>query len=500
MSKSQVSVSTKVVLAAGLTLWLVSALLLWLACPPLGHDEAQYALGFQGMLRDGPLRWIYLSKGMHAVVAPGYWAGGSELALRALPMLLGLGFALAATHLAWRVFGATTAAWTLLLLATAKPLVRRSVDLLSDFPSAALLLLGTTVVLLEVTGGVRRRGDAAGSEIAEGRDAPGPSWWFLLAAPLFAAAFYLRYASCVPIAIVGVVALFAGWSSVRRRPAPVIATVALLAALLVPHLLDAVSLTGSPLGVLLESQRVPQTEVSGLRTYLTSNPLSFYGFALTPALLLGVLSLPRWLRRAQEEGAAAAQQRRRALALWIIGVADIIALGLSALGQARYILLGIALLVLLGVELTRGLLAARAPRVRRAALGLVVLALGFATYLSVSSLARQGQWRRRATLPQMLAADVIRRDSEGKRCHFAANHYTQIEWYSGCDGHDYPQDEALADGDHVYYVRDDSPGWQPSAAELAVPHIVILEDPRYQLLVIRLLPPPAGAAPAPVRL
>jgi 4-amino-4-deoxy-L-arabinose transferase-like glycosyltransferase len=292
VSKSQGRNSARLVLAAGLALWLGSALLLWLQRPPLGHDEAQYALAFQGMLRGGPLRWIYLSKGMHAVVAPGVWLGGDELALRALPLVCGVGFALAAAHLAWRVFGATTAGWTLLVLATAKPLVRRSVDLLSDFPSAALLLLGTTIVLCEVIGGGRRgvggEGQAGAGAGDGGAGETGPSWRLVWAAPVFAAAFYLRYASCVPVAIVGGVALLFGWRGVRRRPGPVVAAVALLAALLVPHLVDSAAITGSPLGVLLESQRVPQAEVSGLRTYLTSNPLSFYGFAVTPVLVLGL--------------------------------------------------------------------------------------------------------------------------------------------------------------------------------------------------------------------
>lgn len=486
--------SVKLVLAAGLAVWVGSAIILWLAAPPLGHDEAQYALAFQGMLRDGPLRWVYLSKGMHAVVAPGVWAGGSELAMRALPLLCGLGFALAAVHLAWRVFGATTAAWTMLALATAKPLVRRSTDLLSDFPSAALLLVGTTIVLVEATRPApAETGDPgeAGGGAAAGSLPAGPSWRLLWAAPLFAAAFYLRYASCVPIAIIGVVALVIGWEGVRRRPRPALAAAALLAALLVPHLVDSVAIMGSPLGVLLQSQRVPQSEVSGLRTYLTSNPLTFYGFALAPLLLLGVLSPVGWIRG--ERGERKAPRDRRALALWLIGLADIVALGLTALGQARYILVGIALLVILGVELVRGFLAARPPPWRRALTAAAALALAIAAAFAIPSMLRQGEARRRATRPIFLVADVIRRDAEGKPCHFTANHYTQIEWYSGCDGHDYPQAEALAEGHHVYYVRDDSPGWQPSAEELAQPHVVVLEVPRYQLLVIRLLPPPPGS-------
>ncbi|HRC54941.1 MAG TPA: sulfite exporter TauE/SafE family protein [Kofleriaceae bacterium] len=300
------------VFALGVAVWVVSGVIWWLSAAPLGHDEAQYAMAFQHLLSGEPPRWVYLSKGMHAVAGPGVLLGGGELALRVAPLLCGLGFLLAAAHLAWRVFGATTAAWTVVVLASAKPVVRRSVELLSDFPSTAALLAGTTVVVMEVVQPSRPTG---------------PSWRLLWAAPLFAAAFYLRYGSCVPIAIVGVAALVAGWRAVRR-PVPVAAAAVLLALLLLPHFWDSLATLGSPLAVLLESQRVPQAEVSGLRTYLTSDPVAFYGRAVAPLLVLGALlpgwlALRRWRRFARAPGSGPAPSEellraRRALGLGLL--------------------------------------------------------------------------------------------------------------------------------------------------------------------------------------
>src|SRR5204862_181833 len=78
------------------------------------------------------------------------------------------------------------------------------------------LLAGTAVIVAEVT-----RED-------------GPRRRTLLAAPLLAAALYLRYASCVPIALLGAASLGFGLRSIRRRPWPIAATAALFLARRVP--------------------------------------------------------------------------------------------------------------------------------------------------------------------------------------------------------------------------------------------------------------------------
>src|SRR5262245_49781322 len=104
--------------AAGLGAWIVNAAILWLSGAPLGHDEAQYALAAKDALAGESPRWFYLSKGMTLVAAPGVAAGGSEIALRTMPFLFGIGFVLALAQVARAAFGpagnagAEIAAWT----------------------------------------------------------------------------------------------------------------------------------------------------------------------------------------------------------------------------------------------------------------------------------------------------------------------------------------------------------------------------------------------------
>src|SRR5688572_28308984 len=105
----------------------------------MGHDESQYAIAARDALAGDAPRWFYLSRGMTVVAAPGLWLGASELALRFVPLLLGVGFVLATWTLARRVVGATAAAWALVVLAGTRCVVRWSTELLSDVPAAACL-------------------------------------------------------------------------------------------------------------------------------------------------------------------------------------------------------------------------------------------------------------------------------------------------------------------------------------------------------------------------
>src|SRR5215207_4042871 len=110
----------RLVLAIGLTAWIAGAVAIWLSAPPLGHDESQYAISAKDLLAGEPERLFNLSKGMTFVALPGVLAGGSELALRFVPLLLGVGFVLAAWQVARRAFGEATAAWTVVALAVAR--------------------------------------------------------------------------------------------------------------------------------------------------------------------------------------------------------------------------------------------------------------------------------------------------------------------------------------------------------------------------------------------
>ncbi|MBL9013716.1 MAG: glycosyltransferase family 39 protein, partial [Myxococcales bacterium] len=184
----------RLIAAAGLVAWIASAAIVWLGGSPLGHDEAQYVLDARDWLAGAEPRWFYLSSGMRYVTAVGLQLGGGEVALRFPTFVLGIAFVLTAAALAWRIYGPMTAAWVIGVLAGLRCVMQLSAELLSDLPATAFLLAGTLVLADEIL----RRDD-------------GPRWRVIGAAPLFAAALYLRYASCVPIAIVGVAVAALGW-------------------------------------------------------------------------------------------------------------------------------------------------------------------------------------------------------------------------------------------------------------------------------------------------
>jgi hypothetical protein len=439
--------------AAGLGAWIVNAAILWLSGAPLGHDEAQYALAAHDALAGAPPRWFYLSTGMTLVAAPGVAAGGSEIALRALPFLCGIGFALALAQLARTTFGpagnagAEIAAWTLGVVAGTRSYMRLGAELLSDVPATACLLAGTVVVVHEVM-----------------RD-DGPRWRALVAAPFLAAALYLRYASCVPIAILGVAALALGWRTIVRRPWPIVGALALFAALLVPHAARAVEATGSPLGILLESGRVPLNAYAGegLVTYLTMNPFYYYGVLATPLMIAGLVAVWR--------------ADRRVRLLWIVAIADFIAMGLISHAQVRYVFYPTSLLVVLGVGTIWHAIRARPPRVQRAAFFVAAMAIA-TTWIAIGiSHTRHRAGRTAGNRATLIAAEAIRADAAGARCLVTGDHYTQLEWYSGCRVEDVSPADSVARRLLVYVVLDPKAPTIPNLADFPAQPQQILRLP-----------------------
>ena len=232
-----------------------------------------------------------------------------------LPALLGLAFVAAAWFAACRLGGRDAAAWTIAVLVGTTPLVRFDVELLSDLPSAACMLALVGVLVGEL------------------RDRPG--WKIVACAPLAIAAVYVRYGSCVAVAIIGATALAFGHRAIRHRPWPVLVTavVVVLAVLPLHH-------------TLAVSAKVPPS-TPGLVDYVT-RPFWYFGALAPPLMLLALTTRDRWRRFAV-----------------IIGVADIVVLGLETAAQTRYVVLALGLLVAVGAaELRERLAGRRAPRYR----------------------------------------------------------------------------------------------------------------------------------------
>jgi hypothetical protein len=402
------------IFAAGLLVWIVNAAIIWLAGSPLGHDEAQYVLSAADLLAGDPPRWFYASSGMSVIALPGAMLGG-EIAARFPTFVLGIAFVLAAAGLAWRTYGAMTAAWVVAVLAGLRSMMGMSADLLSDLPATAFLLAGTLVMVTEVIQRTELR------------------WRVVLAAPLLACALYLRYASCIPIAILGVATLVLGWRAIARRPLPIIATAAAFLVLLVPHLRTAYAETGSPLGILLASKDVPGKTwfAQGLATYVTANPIHYYGLLAAPVFLAGLGAIVRFRDRAT-------------LLLWIVAVTDIAALGVVSHAQARYIFFPLALLVILGVETIRILIGER----RVLAIGCAIAVVAAWVLVATGQVYRSAhRWETTATT--RAAASAIAADASGVTCHVVGDAFAQLEHYSGCRSSTWPWDTHQ----RVYVVR-----------------------------------------------
>ncbi len=443
---------------AALVAWTLILLIGWLTDGPLGHDEAAYAIGGDALLRGHQPPWLYRSVGMHVIAALGVLAGGSDVALRAPAVVLAIGFLFAVRHAGRRLLGGEAGAWAAAIVVGTHALALHGHELLSDLPSTAALLMGAATLA---------------GELAR---ADGPRWRILAAAPWLAAAFYLRYASCVPIAMI-VVGAGLVWGR-RARALPLLATAGLLALLLVPHALHAIAETGSPLGIIRFSSGVPRRAYvgEGLATYLLRNPLRFYGVLAAPVLLAGLASVVR----------PPDTTRKPARYLWLVAVAQIVTLGLISHGVPRYIFFGLMALLVLGVDALGRLARAHAPRpaLRRVALALVATSwLGVA--IGVIAGGAVDDWRG----PVVDAAAVLRRDAAGQPCHVVTHRFTQMMWYGACEVGDWTAPGAkLERGERVYRVWTmRSPGTPPlesftAATPVPLDLIEIGADPgRYQV-------------------
>jgi 4-amino-4-deoxy-L-arabinose transferase-like glycosyltransferase len=380
--------SHRQIFGAALGAWLFVGMLALISGPPLGHDEAAYAVAARG---DAPA-WNYRSSGMIAIARIGLLLGGSDAVLRIVALLAGAGVIVAAYALGRAAFDARTGAWAAAVLATAHPMASRSAELIGDLPATACLLGGVAVLLGELE-----------------RDRP--RWRLVLAAPLFAAAFYVRYGSAPVIAMIAVltVLLYAR----KLLCLPVLATALALAACLVPHVMHSIATTGSPLGILTVSANMPRRAYvgEGLVTYVTSNPFVFYGVVVAPVMIaaLAGLALLR-IRRAQ---------------LFVVGLAlgQLISLGIQSHAQPRYVFFATALLVIAGVDAIRTHATserAAAGIVGLAWLGLAIAIVPFQHYVA------------RMRAPLYAAGAAVRDDAHGRSCAIAANVVPQLIWATGC--------------------------------------------------------------------
>ncbi|MEO8550939.1 MAG: hypothetical protein ABI678_13230 [Kofleriaceae bacterium] len=307
-----------------------------------------------------------------------------------IALILGASVIVGGFALGRAAFDAKTGAWAAAVLAGAHPLAIRSAELIGDLPATGCLLGAVAILIGELE---RER----------------VRWRVVAAAPLFAAAFYLRYGSAPVIAMIGVLAVIL---YARRLACVPIAVMALVAALLVvPHVVHSIHATGSPLGILSVSAHMPRRAYvgEGLVTYVTSNPFRFYGALVAPVMIAGGLSLVRVRRRA-------------AWFVVLLALGQFVSLGIQSHAQPRYVFFATALLVIAGVAMLRPYLG------RVAALVCALAWLGVAI-----AIVPYQHWLADQRAPLYAAAEAIRSDARERPCAIAANVAPQLIWITRCE-------------------------------------------------------------------
>ncbi len=408
-----------ILLAAGAATFVVAA-----RTGQLTWDEVVYASQAQSLVSDIPsVYWgSYRPPGLPLLGTLAALGGFSEISLRSITWALGLGALAIMWAVARQLWGRWAALFTLLAAIGSPVVVGELRQFHNDLGSSGLLILLMGLLWDQF----ERR--------------PAPTRLLLAAAPLAAAAFYLRYGAVLSLAAIGVVAILLWAPSIRRHAGLVGLTAALGGLLLVPHVLEAVRVTGSPTGMLTQGAAAatkgnPLLTIVGFGRRL---PLAIAGPVATIVLAVGVV-------HAIGAGRDAWRRRRWTADLrghtWMLLTAILASLGPVIVGNPnpRYLVFPL----LLGLISGGGALAwaARAigrpgpPWIRRdlsrpGALAVVAVVLaawtGFALTRSVV-----GVVRREPPAARSIAAAAIRADAGGA-CYLASTSPPTFGWYSGC--------------------------------------------------------------------
>jgi 4-amino-4-deoxy-L-arabinose transferase-like glycosyltransferase len=384
---------------------------------PLGPDEAIYATGGREVVEGTPASAyaLYRPVGMKALAAVGLAFDFSEWAVRVPVLLCSLGFLIAFRALGRRAFGPWPAAWAAAAMVTSFAIQRRGAEILSDVPALLLLILVLLVLVREL-----------------GRDGGRPGLAFVAVAPLAAAAFYLRYGVSTSLVGIALAAAMVWWRPIVSGRSVVLATAALLALLLVPHVLHSLEETGSVLGILRVSGDAAHRAYLGQG--LVQFPLALVmegGPVLLALLVIGAVAGARCvirLRRERRHSQPTFEDRATAF-LWVASVFQILVTGLLVHAEFRYYFFGVSGLVLIGCAAACKWAASRNARRLGISAAAAVLVVAVATHgFNVYRYKRLGEIR--AVI--VAAAEKIRAAAAEETCWVAASRTAQIGWYSGC--------------------------------------------------------------------
>ena len=353
-----------------------------------------------------------------------------------------------------QLWGATAGLFALLGALGAPVLVNELPRFHNDVTAAGLLLLLMWIVW---------------DQLAT-RRAPTPA--LILAAPVGAAAFYVRYGSLATLVGIGLAVLLLWGPRLVAHPRLVGLTALLGVLLLIPHAAMATGLTGSPFGVIVAARDAAGDQVSVTAALETARqyagPLLLYVLGGTP-LILAVAGIAHavtagvsWATRGRD-----GDQFRRHLWLLVPAVVTGALIVLASHAEGRYVVVPILLLVISGA----GALSVGISRIARARIlgdrgpvfSRVCMVMITAVLACWAGIVGAYELRQAATgdPPRAWAAagQSIAADGPGS-CRVVATLRPLIGWYSGCRiVHMNPRTLASLDDDqhrtYVVFTRQD---------------------------------------------
>jgi hypothetical protein len=378
----------------------------------LGHDESAYAVKTRGWLTGFPATgWqIHRAPLLSVLAVPVVAFTESEVAIRLVTVVLSLGALAAVWLLGRQIGGSWTGVLSAAVVGVSYPFMRRGSEFLTDVGAAGLLLLVVWVVLRVVQDPKSR-----------GREA-------IWLGPLVALAFYMRYQSA--LAVIGIaIATLAVWPRVvsqLRRPLARAAGIAVIA--IVPHLIWATAATGSPLGVIQETQGAAGREFigEGLVDYADAFREGLAG-PLGAVLLTAAFAWILW-------SVVAGRSDDDAHLAWfvtIVAVVSVVPLGLVAHGETRFVFFPVWLLICLGSHaVVRLATRLPAPYVSVAVGVVMILWLPLASE-TLNRADRNAESRGDNFAVIVEASNWIQGDAQGD-CGVLTTYEPQVNWYSTC--------------------------------------------------------------------
>lgn len=316
-----------IVLAIGVIVWIgINA-----ANVSIGHDEAVYANKARSWLTDLPDVGFMPTR---PVLLPGFGylalaIHPSLFSLRIVGLLLAIGTLVALYLVGAKLSTPYRAVVAVLVVLTMSTFVDRMAEFLTDISSSGLLLVLAYLV-------VRTQRDASPRSI-------------IAAAVVALAALYLRYGVISGIGAIAVAGLVTyGWRAWWRYRWDVLGAAAVIVVGLVPHFWYAQRSLGSPFGIIAAAGKSAGQAFpgEGLVDYATWLPTVLAGdlggvLIVAGAVLTGAMI---WRRRVTES-------QRWTIVFALAAVLQLLVLGASAHGEARFVFFAIMALTLVGIHL-----------------------------------------------------------------------------------------------------------------------------------------------------